>query len=217
MPTLPVITPIVRAGAPICSPSPCREQDAEGTGQAVPVTTLHWGMHRTLHLLGLLLGGPKSGYDLHRILRAHGELYADLKKANVYYLLDRLAREGYLTVEAEPGARGPRRERLVYSITDRGRAHFEELLREVLRTPEPSSSSAAAAVIFLDRLPHAEAIALLEERLRGTRERRAEVAALADRPGGGPLSNAAVDHLLSLVDADLAWTERTLEAIRASP
>jgi DNA-binding PadR family transcriptional regulator len=86
-------------------------------------------MHKTLHLLGLLLNGPKSGYDLHRILRAHGELFADLKKANVYYLLDRLAKDRYLTVEAEPGARGPRRERLVYSITDQGRAHFEELLR----------------------------------------------------------------------------------------
>jgi DNA-binding PadR family transcriptional regulator len=171
-------------------------------------------MHKTLHLLGLLLGGPKTGYDLHRILRAHGELYADLKKANVYYLLDRLARDGYLTVEVESGARGPRRERLVYSITDQGRARFEELLREVLRTPEPSFSSVAAAVIFLDRLPREAAIAMLEERRRATQERRAQVDSLAGRPGGGPLSAAAVDHLLALIDADLAWTDRTLEAIQ---
>jgi hypothetical protein len=34
-------------------------------------------------------------------------------------------------------------------------------------------------------------------------------------PGGGPLSGAAVDHLLALIDADLAWTDRTLEAIQA--
>src|SRR5579872_2861060 len=132
-------------------------------------------MHKTLHLLGLLLAGPKSGYDLHRILRAHGDLFADLKKANVYYLLDRLAGEGYLTVEAEPGGRGPRRERLIYSITDRGRARFEELLREVLRGPEPSFSSVGAAVIFLDRVPRDEALKLLEERCKSTSARRAEV------------------------------------------
>jgi DNA-binding PadR family transcriptional regulator len=172
-------------------------------------------MHKTLHLLGLLLRGPKSGYDLHRILRAHGELYADLKKANVYYLLDRLARDGYLTVEAEPGARGPRRERLVYSISDRGRARFEELLREVLRTPEPSFSSVAAAIIFLDRLPREAAISLLEERRRATLERRAEVVSQGEQPPSGLLSTVAVDHLLSLIDADLAWTDRTLEAIQS--
>lgn len=190
-------------------------ENRAGRGVA-PGTTLHWSMHKTLHLLGLLLSGPKSGYDLHRILRAHGELYADLKKANVYYLLDRLAREGYLTVEAEPGARGPRRERLVYAITHRGQARFEELLREVLRTPEPSYSSVAAAVIFLDRLPRAVAIALLEERRRATQDRREQVVFQGKQPGGGPLSAAAVDHLLSLIDADLAWTDRTLETIQAT-
>ena len=189
--------------------------DGEGAGQHVAVTTLHWSMHKTLHLLGLLLGGPKTGYDLHRILRAHGELYADLKKANVYYLLDRLARDGYLTVEAEPGARGPRRERLVYSITDRGQALFDELLRDVLRTPEPSFSSVAAAVIFLDHLPREAAISLLEERRRATQDRRAEVVSHGAQAGGGPLSRAAVDHLIALIDADLAWTDRTLDAIGA--
>jgi DNA-binding PadR family transcriptional regulator len=215
------ITPMVAAGALISSPSPGQDHDAimlldaDGAGRAVPATTLHWGMHKTLHLLGLLLGGPKTGYDLHRILRAHGELYADLKKANVYYLLDRLARDGCLTVEVEPGARGPRRERLVYSITDRGRARFDELLQEVLRTPEPSFSSVAAAIIFLDRLPQEAAVSLLEERRRATRERRRQVVSHGEQPGGGPMSAVAVDHLLSLIDADLAWTDRTLETIQA--
>ncbi len=38
-------------------------------------------MHKALLILGLLQGGPKTGYDLNRIVRAHGELYTDLKKA----------------------------------------------------------------------------------------------------------------------------------------
>jgi DNA-binding PadR family transcriptional regulator len=63
-------------------------------------------MHKVLLLLGMLLGGPLYGYQLHQIVRAHGELYADLKKANLYYLLERLAKEGYLETEVETSARG---------------------------------------------------------------------------------------------------------------
>ena len=67
-------------------------------------------MHKELLLLGLLQSGHNTGYELHRIVTAHGELYTDLKKGNVYYLLERLAADGALTVTAEPGARGPRRD-----------------------------------------------------------------------------------------------------------
>jgi len=172
-------------------------------------------MHKTLHLLGLLLGGPKSGYQLHRILRAHGQLYADLKKANVYYLLDRLARDGFLDVQAEAGARGPRRERLIYSLTERGRVRFVELLRHVLGEPEPSYSSVAAAIIFLDRLQPEEAVDLLEARRAATQEQRRDAAEQGEIFRGRPLTEVAIDHLLSLMDADLAWTERTLDKLRA--
>jgi DNA-binding PadR family transcriptional regulator len=173
-------------------------------------------MHKNLLLLGLLLGGPKSGYDIHRILRERGALYASLKKANVYYLLDILAKHGFLEVQAEPGARGPRGERLIYSLTDRGRARFDELLHDVLRTPEPVYTSVGAAVAFLDRLTPAEALALLEERQRSIEERRAEAATLVELHKDLPLIEMAFDHLLSLIDADLAWTTRTLERLRAA-
>jgi DNA-binding PadR family transcriptional regulator len=85
-------------------------------------------VHKVLMLLGILRQGPMSGYDLHRFVRAHGAVSADLKKANVYYLLERLAADGYLHAHAEASAHG---ERLLYSLTDLGRARFDELLREV--------------------------------------------------------------------------------------
>jgi len=104
-------------------------------------------MHKILLILGLLHHGPLHGYELHRIIRAHGELYADLKKANLYYLLDRLAADGYLHVDVEPGARGARGERLVYTLTDAGRDRFDTLLREALRVPrvrKPTRPTAAS-------------------------------------------------------------------------
>src|SRR5258707_2617841 len=117
-------------------------------------------MHKTLLILGLLRRGPLHGHELHRIIRAHGELYADLKKANLYYLLERLTKEGYLHVHAEPGTRGARGERLIYGLTDRGQAHFNDLLREVLRSYEALHTGVEVAIVFLRLLPINEAIAL---------------------------------------------------------
>jgi DNA-binding PadR family transcriptional regulator len=171
-------------------------------------------MHKNLLLLGLLLSGPKTGYDLHRIVREHGDLYADLKKANVYYLLDRLAKEGYLDVQTEPGARGPRGERLIYSLTERGREKFSELLQQVLRTYEPVPSNVGAAVVFLPHLPEGEAIRLLEERRQSVAQRRAQVAAFNSEEVRDTLVGLALDHLLALIDADLAWTDRALDRLR---
>src|SRR5579884_2444623 len=94
-------------------------------------------MHKILLLLGMLFPRPLHGYELYQIIQAHGELYADLKKANLYYLLDRLAKDGYLDMEVEAGARGVRGERLIYTITDQGRTHFYQLLRETLLQYEP--------------------------------------------------------------------------------
>jgi DNA-binding PadR family transcriptional regulator len=168
-------------------------------------------MHKLLLLLGLLQRGPLYGYELHRIVRAHGELYADLKKANLYYLLERLASEGYLSVRAEEGTRGARGERLIYELTDRGRTYFKTLLREVILTYEPAHTGVDTAVVFLASLPHAEGLQLLTERRRMVAARR-DVAAkeLVTVAQSSPLLHIASDHLLSLIDAELAWIDRSL-------
>ena len=179
-------------------------------------------MHKALILLGLLLHGPRYGYELHRIVRAHGDLYTDLKKGNLYYLLDRLAHEGDLTVQAEPGTRGARGERLIYALTDQGQAHFHALLREVLRAYEPAHTGVDVAVIYLSHLPPDEAVALLDERRRAVEARRATAAAELGEAAEGTseeriaAGRLAADHLLSLMDAELAWIERVLAHLRWS-
>jgi DNA-binding PadR family transcriptional regulator len=166
-------------------------------------------MHKELHVLGLLLSGPKTGYQLHRIVVAHGELFTDLKKGNLYYLLERLAQAGALEVTAEGGARGPRRERLIYALTDAGRRRFDELLREVIRSYDLPHTGVEVGMMFLPRLDPHEATHLLEERRRAVLARRALIepeASAAERLH----ERLAEDHLLSLMDAELAWIDRTL-------
>jgi DNA-binding PadR family transcriptional regulator len=173
-------------------------------------------MHKLLLLLGLLQQGPLYGYELYQIVRAHGELYADLKKANLYYLLERLESEGYLSMRAEEGTRGARGERLIYELADQGRIHFKELLREVILTYEPAHIGVDTAVVFLESLPREESMQLLAERRRIVAERRDMVAKeLAPVAESSPLLHIASDHLLSLIDAELAWIDRSLSYLHA--
>jgi DNA-binding PadR family transcriptional regulator len=173
-------------------------------------------MHKELHLLGLLQSGPRTGYQLHRITKAHGELYTDLKKGNVYYLLDRLAKSGALTVTAETGAPGPRRERLVYTITESGRQRFHALLREVLRTYDVPHTGVEVGMVFLPYLDVTEATQLLIERRSAVLERRKalEGEMASSTPSNHEPLNLAQDHLLSLVDAELSWIDRTIERLQ---
>ena len=58
------------------------------------------------------------------------------------------------------------------------------------------SSSLAAHRARQELQAEGLAQSLLEERRRATQERRTQVVSLGNQPGGGPLSTAAVDHLL---------------------
>jgi DNA-binding PadR family transcriptional regulator len=169
-------------------------------------------MHKRLVILGLLLSGPLSGYRLHQIAAAHGELYRDLKKANLYYLLGRMEQEGLLSVRTEPGARGPRRERLVYSITETGRKEFQSLLRQVLQDYQPVHMGVEVATILLDHLAPGEAGQVLERRREVVQAHRSRAVAEL-----GPVEpGTAGDHLLLMVDAELAWLDRSLARVRGA-
>jgi len=175
--------------------------------------------HKRLLLLGLLRDGPRHGYELNRIVRAHGTLYADLGRANIYYLLDRMAAEGLVKVDAQPGARGNRGVRLMYRLTDAGRDRFDALLRAEMITFDPVHTGVDVAVVLLSSLPHTEVLALLRARREVVANRRAEVVAeldpIADR---APLAQIAADHLITLVDAELTWLDRSIDGLcRARP
>lgn len=165
--------------------------------------------HKALLLLGLLRRGPMTGYDLHRIVRSHGPLYADLKKGNIYHLLDRMARQGHLQVSLEPGARGPRGERLRYELTPSGREALLDLVRRAIIAFEPADTGLASAVVFLSELDPGDAASLLLTRRDVIRDRRRlalEELSVLTRP----LSRLAGDHLMALIDAELAWVERAI-------
>lgn len=169
---------------------------------------------RTLMVLGLLQAGPRHGYELHRIVVAHGTLYVDFKKPTLYHLLHRLTVKGAVQVQAEGGTRGRRGERLVFTLTPQGREQFQALVRNALSTYDPAQTTFEMAAAYLPWIPAKEAQVLLTQRRQAIETRHAEVVNELDHLTGEPASqrlaarSLAIDHALSLLTAELAWMER---------
>jgi len=79
-------------------------------------------------LLSLLADGDSYGHELKGAFeRSVGPQWGALNVGHVYQLLDRLKRDGLVEiVRAEPQPRRP--DRLIYAITDAGRAELDDWL-----------------------------------------------------------------------------------------
>jgi DNA-binding PadR family transcriptional regulator len=178
-------------------------------------------MYKQLMLLGLLLEQPMYGQQIREVIEAHHDLFANfIKKPTIYYQLERLVHDGYLEVRREtveaPGTGYAHdelapRERDVYYITGAGRAHFSQLLREMLSSYSPGLREVDACLFFLHHLSPREAIALLKERrelaLRYRSHVSGQLAAYDIHDEAHLLVN---DHTLTLLDAELVWLDRTI-------
>ncbi|HLR96254.1 MAG TPA: PadR family transcriptional regulator [Jiangellaceae bacterium] len=88
-----------------------------------------------LAVLGFLHDAPMHGYELRKQVNALLGWGRAFSYGTLYPCLKALVRAGYLveqhtTDTPAPSARGGRRARIVYHLTDAGRAHFEQLLSE---------------------------------------------------------------------------------------
>ncbi len=171
---------------------------------------------RTLMVLGLLQSGPRHGYELHRILVAHGTLNADFKKPTLYHLLHRLTVQGAVQVRAEGGTRGRRGERLVFALQPSGAELFQDLLRSALSTYDRVDATFEMATAYLPWIPPREARALLTKRRDAVEALHATVVSELDHLTAQPASkilaarSLATDHALSRLEAEMAWLDRAM-------
>lgn len=81
-------------------------------------------------LLGLLTETPMHGYDLYKILRQPGglSLVWRINQSNLYAILDKMEKEGFLVSEQITFENG--RPRKDFSITPKGMENFQQWMRE---------------------------------------------------------------------------------------
>ena len=96
-------------------------------------------IEQELLLLGLLREGPKHGYDIKAKVKEILSLFAGVQLKSVYYPLEVLERKDLIAKKIEKIGKRPKR--IVYTLTVKGKARFNELLsRSILELKRPQFS-----------------------------------------------------------------------------
>ena len=161
-------------------------------------------------LLGFLRQGPLHGYELKRIIERNMGDWTEIAFGSIYFALDRLAREGFVTPSEEAGE-NRRPSKIVYTITDSGREKYLRLLRESWQTMERKTSSVDIAVAFIRDLPRPEVCRYLDTRILSLgkalvylKEHERET---MENPYVPPESRYIFSHARYQLEAELAWTK----------
>ena len=162
-----------------------------------------------LALLGLLERAPSHGYDLKRDYDAYFGRGRPLPFGQVYATLGRLARDGKVVAESEPGD-GPDRKR--YLITENGISDLEGWLAEPV-APEPHLQTTLFVKVTLALMSGRSAQSFLDAQRAAHLARMRELTAL--KRGDSLIDALLADHGLFHLEADLRWIELT--AARLAP
>ncbi|MFF4606082.1 PadR family transcriptional regulator [Streptomyces sp. NPDC001339] len=162
--------------------------------------------------------GRAHGYQVRSDLEYWGaHEWSNAKPGSIYHALKQMAKQGLLHAhETAPSVAGgpPRTE---YEITERGTQEYFTLLRGSLTAYDQKPDVLAAALGFLVDLDRAEALELLEERVRGIAEWRASVTEYYT-PEGGPGQLGHIGEIMNYwvhsADAGAEWTRGLIERIK---
>lgn len=157
-------------------------------------------MIKQLLLLGLLSENNMHGYRLNEYVNQAMAIYTDIKKSTIYYVLDKLEKEGYIDHEIEREGRRP--ERCVYKITAKGKEYFLELLRQHLREYTRTYYADDIGISFMHRLPSDEVRRLLTEKRDNIRSALKD---FREQPKNDEKRRYVVSHNIAHLEADLAW------------
>ncbi|MFA5063099.1 MAG: PadR family transcriptional regulator [Candidatus Omnitrophota bacterium] len=120
-------------------------------------------IEQELLLLGLLKEGPKHGYDIKTKIKQILSLFAGVELKSIYYPLRILEKRGLVAKRTlKPGKRP---ERMVYALTSKGEARFNELLNKSLLSLKRPQFSLDLSLYFLHYMNPGVAIRRLRARL----------------------------------------------------
>ncbi|MGW2046701.1 PadR family transcriptional regulator [Streptomyces sp. NPDC001858] len=161
--------------------------------------------------------GRAHGYQVRGDLEYWGaHEWSNAKPGSIYHALKQMAKQGLLREhETAPSTAGgpPRTE---YEITEAGAEEYFRLLREALTSYDQKTDVKSAAIGFVVDLPRAEAVSLLEDRIRGIEAWRAAVTEHYV-PEDGPEQLGHIWEIMNLwirtADAEAEWAQGLIARI----
>src|SRR5512139_2641425 len=142
---------------------------------------LEYEMERELLLLGFLRREQAHGYRLNEFIEREMTACTDIKKPSAYFLLDKMAKQGWITMrETREGNRPPRR---VYRLTARGEVQYQQLLRDNLGSFIAAKFPGDVGLAYADDLDPQEVLTLLAKRRTGLLARLEETRRVPQHAG----------------------------------
>jgi DNA-binding PadR family transcriptional regulator len=130
--------------------------------------------------LGILTRGEATGYEIKKLFDEDGyHHFVEASFGSIYPALNQLTRDGLVEVRAEAQEKRP--DRKVYSITPSGRSAFVASLLKPL--PEDRHRSPFVfAMLFSHLLPHERVVSMLDNYIRVSEEKLAQVSGATASP-----------------------------------
>jgi len=173
-----------------------------------------------LLVLGLLKKEALSGYDIQlKLQTAHEELWGDILVGSIYYALNKLERDGYIEVSflKQTG----RRQKSIYSITDKGEKYLDKLVLTSLETADFSySTTLYSALNFFELLPKEAYIPALEKHKKSLEENfeilhrqkiRKEKFFEGNMP---PLTDLIFENMFNTLKEQISFVEKVIELLK---
>ncbi|WP_454199362.1 PadR family transcriptional regulator [Nocardia sp. Marseille-Q1738] len=161
-----------------------------------------------LAVLSVMVERPMHRYEIAQTLRERGKEHdMAIKWGSLYTVVQNMAKVGFLEVVGSE-REGARPERVIYQITDAGRAEMADWTRELLSTPEPEHHRFLAGLSILAVLPPEEVIELLGKRIDALDQTIATVRRELDQLSTTlpRLFIVETEFGVAMLEAEVAWT-----------
>jgi len=168
-------------------------------------------MERELLLLGLLRQHEMYGYQINDLIESHLSYGVNLTKPTAYRILHHMADKGWIRFHEEQVGKRPTRR--IYSITGKGEARFQELLRVSLSHFEPIDTINTVSMAFINELPLDEVLPLLEERRKSIEMLIAQLGSDVSQHGDFQYT---INYQLGHLETDLEWLSGLINHLKSS-
>lgn len=162
--------------------------------------------------LGLLMDGPKHGYEIKRKIEEELFPFVGLKVKSIYYPLKKMER--LQLVDKDVGREGKWPEKFVYSITPKGRKIFDHLITESFMSIERPFFNIDLSLYFLQYVDKKIAQRKLKGRVIFLKRIQRELQKLVQTiPSASPHIPIILEHDLDLVNAEIKSISRLIETL----
>lgn len=160
-----------------------------------------------LIVLGILMERPQSAYDIQKDVNGHHfSRWVKVSVPSIYKKALQLSKQGYL--QGKPAKEGKFAEKTVYSITETGKAYFEQLMDAYSRRHVPLLFDFNVVITNLNKLEREKALRLVGNlRASITASAQSNEEFSAQYPDIPQVGRAVFDQQRLLYGALLEWLD----------